>query len=174
MNDDDALLATRAARGDVAAFEALVRRHTGAVWRVARSMLRDDFAAEEAVQDTFLRAHASLATYRGEAAVRTWLAAICHRVCIDRLRLKRMETVPLDAAPPRRIVNDADERLHLDAAVQRLAVDERAAFLLVDVLGYTGAEAASIVGTPASTMRSRVARAREQLAADLALAGTER
>ena len=174
MSDDDASLARRAASGDVAAFEALVRRHTASVWRVARSMLRDDFAAEEAVQDTFLRAHAALGTFRGEAAVRTWLVSICHRVCIDRLRLKRAETVPLDEVAARRVTPEPDERLHLDAAVRRLAVDERAAFLLVDVLGYTGAEAAEIVGTPASTMRSRVARAREQLAADLAPTGTER
>jgi len=175
VTDDDASLAARAGTGDVAAFEALVRRHTDAVWRVARSMLRDDFAAEEAVQDTFLRAHRALPGFRGDAAVRTWLVSICSRVCIDRLRLVRAETVPLDeVAVPYAREHGADDRLHLDAAVRRLDVDERAAFLLVDVLGYTGAEAAGLVGAPASTMRSRVARARERLATDLAPAGAER
>ena len=174
MDTNDASLVRRAARGDVAAFEALVRRHTDAVWRVARSMLRDDFAAEEAVQDTFLRAHRALGSFRGDAAVRTWLVSICHRVCIDRLRLKRAETVPLDEVPAPSVSATTDDRLYLDEAVGRLDVAERAAFLLVDVLGYTGTEAARIVGAPASTLRSRVARAREQLAAELALTGTER
>ena len=176
MTDDDASLAARAATGDVVAFEVLVRRHTPAVWRVAASMLRDDFAAEEAVQDTFLKAHRALPSFRGEAAVRTWLVSICARVCVDRLRLARAETVPLDAVAATRAApaQPADDRLHLDAAVRGLAPDERAAFLLVDVLGYTGAEAAEIVGTPASTMRSRVSRAREQLAVALAPAGAER
>lgn len=172
---DDVDVVARAAAGDAASFETLVRSHTPAVWRVARSMLGDDFAAEEAVQDTFLRAHRALGSFRGESAVRTWLASICTRVCVDRLRLRTAEVVPLDAVGERAAVTaNADERLLLDQAVRRLDVDERAAFLLVDVLGYSGAEAADIVGAPASTMRSRLGRARGQLAADLAQAGTGR
>ena len=173
MTDDTSLVA-RARSGDDAAFEVLVRRHTDAVWRVARSMLHDDFAAEEAVQDTFLRVYRSLATFRGEAAVRTWLVSICTRVCVDRLRSKRADVVPLDRAETVRTAGPSDDRVHLEAAVRRLATDERAAFLLVDVLGYTSGEAAELIGAPASTLRSRVARAREQLAAALAPAGVER
>ncbi|HVF06482.1 MAG TPA: sigma-70 family RNA polymerase sigma factor [Frankiaceae bacterium] len=171
---DDAALVRRAAGGDVLAFETLVRRHTDAVWRVARSMLRDDFAAEEAVQDTFLRAYRALGTFRGDAAVRTWLVSICTRVCVDRLRLRRPEVVPLEEAAARRTAPDPDDRVQLDAAVRGLAPDERAAFLLVDVLGYTSGEAAAVAGAPASTLRSRLGRAREQLAAALAPAGVER
>jgi RNA polymerase sigma-70 factor (ECF subfamily) len=169
---DDTELARRAGRGDAVAFETLVRRHTDAVWRLARSMLGDDFTAEEAVQDTFLKAHRALRDFRGDSAVRTWLLAICSRVCLDRLRLRRRETVPLSAVGDVAAEGaDVADRLHLDRAVRGLAEEERAAFLLVDVLGYNGAEAAAIVGAPATTVRSRLARARERLAAELAPAG---
>lgn len=162
---DDLGLAERAGKGDELAFELLVRRHTEAAWRLARSLLRDDFAADEAVQDTFVKAHRALGSFRGDAAVKTWLLAICHRTCIDRLRLKQAEIVPLDEARAKRRRDDEHElRLAIEHEVSRLGDAEREAFTLVDMLGYSREEAASVVGVPASTMRSRVARARAQLA----------
>lgn len=175
---DDVALIERAAGGDDVAFELLVRRHTDAAWRLARSLLRDDFAAEEAVQDTFVKAHRALGSFRGDAQVRTWLLSICHRTCIDRLRLKKAEIVSLDEARTRRRRDDQHElRLTIEAEVARLGDVEREAFTLVDILGYSREEAASVVGVPPSTMRSRVARAREQLAralGDEAATGAQR
>lgn len=165
--DDETALAARAAAGDDVAFEVIVHRHTGAVWRVARALLPDDGSAEEAVQDTFLRAHRGLASFRGEASLRTWLVSICHRVCVDRLRTRRLPQSSLslevlvgegsDEAPT------SDLRLALRRAVEQLHAVEREAFVLVDVLGHTREEAARICGVPSSTMRSRVSRARAQL-----------
>jgi RNA polymerase sigma-70 factor (ECF subfamily) len=161
---DDHTLVRKAAQGDELAFEVLVRRHTESVWRLARSLLRDDFAAEEAVQDTFLKAHRALAGFRGEAAVTTWLLAICHRCCIDRLRRRRAEVVPIEHLRERRAREDTAElRLSLQAALETLSPNDRQAFTLVDVLGYSREEAAAITGMPASTMRTRVARARARL-----------
>ena len=163
MDDHD--LIRRAAGGDQPAFEALVRRNTPAVWRMARSMLTDDMAAEEAVQDTFLKAYRNLHTFRGEAKVSTWLLTICHRACIDRLRLKRADVVSLDAVRRERGREDRPElRLALEAALAGLPHEEREAFVLVAVTGHSREEAAEIVGVPASTMRSRVSRARQRLA----------
>jgi RNA polymerase sigma-70 factor (ECF subfamily) len=163
MDDHD--LIRQAAGGDQPAFEALVRRNTPAVWRMARSMLNDDMAAEEAVQDTFLKAYRNLHTFRGEAKVSTWLLTICHRACIDRLRLKRADVVSLDAVRRERGREDRPElRLALEAALADLPHEEREAFVLVAVTGHSREEAAEIVGVPASTMRSRVARARQRLA----------
>lgn len=166
--DDDHALVIDAAGGSREAFESLVRRHTDAVWRMARARLRDDFAAEEATQDTFLKAYRNLHTFRGESAVRTWLLSICHRTCIDRLRLKRAELVSLEDARPLRSPEERpDLKVALEAAMEHLAPEEREAFQLVDVLGYSREEAAAVVGVPSSTMRSRVARARERLAREL-------
>jgi RNA polymerase sigma-70 factor, ECF subfamily len=88
----DAVLAASAAGGDTGAFEMLVRRHYAAVWRVAFLSVREEMAAEELTPDTFLRAYGALAGWRGDASLRTWLATICRRLCIDRARLKRLET----------------------------------------------------------------------------------
>ena len=166
---DDWGLIERARDGDAAAFELLVRRHTDAVWRAARGFLRDDFAAEEVVQDTFLKAYRALGSFRGEAAVRTWLVSICHRSCVDRSRRKQAEVVPLfwsrSVAVPgtQRDQNAVEVRLAIEAALPSLPDDERRAFVLVDVLGYSREEAAEVVGVPSSTMRSRLARARRRL-----------
>lgn len=162
---DDHALVRAAVEGDEEAFETLVRRHTDAAWRMARSMTRDDFLAEEVVQDSFLKAYRNLGSFRGEAKFSTWLLSICHRTCIDRLRLKRAEVVPLDEVrglhgPPER----TDLKVAIEHALERLPDDEREAFTLVEVVGHTREDAAAIVGVPASTMRSRVSRAREKLA----------
>lgn len=161
---DDRELAAEAAAGDDLAFELLVRRHTDAAWRLARWLLPDDFAAEEAVQDTFLKAYRALGSYRGDAAVRTWVLAICHRTCIDRLRLKRAHIVSLDQARDLRAATEEVElRVALEAALGSLPDDERRAFTLVHVLGHSRNDAARIAGVPPSTMRSRVSRARRRL-----------
>ena len=167
MEDEE--LVQQAREGDVAAFELLVRRHAVGAWRFARSVLDDDFAAEEAVQDAFLRAHRGLDGFRCEAAFSTWLLTIVRRACLDRLRLKQAPVVSLEEV---RVVRSRQESAHLrvilEEAVAALAPVEREAFTLVDVLGYSREEAAGVVGVPASTMRSRVARARERLAESLA------
>lgn len=165
---DESELVTRAKRGDDAAFEVIVRRHTDAVWRLARSLVSDDATAEEAVQDTFVKAYRALPTFRGDAAVSTWLHAICARTCLDRRRRRRLESVPLDdaataAAASGPAPSGVEDRIVLDAAIAQLPDDERIAFTLVSVLGYAHDEAAAIVGSVPSTMRSRLARARTRL-----------
>jgi RNA polymerase sigma-70 factor, ECF subfamily len=162
---EDAALVARAAAGDETAFELIVRRNTDPVWRLARTILRDDFAAEEAVQDTFLKAHRALSSFRGDASVKTWLCSICHRACIDRLRKKSAQVVPLEAVREQRAREQQVElRLAIQEAMDELTDDERRAFELVHVLGFSREEAAAIVGVPPSTMRSRVTRARQRLA----------
>ena len=165
---DDTDLMVRACEGDAVAFEVLVRRHADGLWRLARSMVRDDHLAEEAVQDTFVKAHRSLRSYRGEAAVKTWLSSICYRTCLDALRLRKASVVPLEAARQRGRSEDHEERLVLQGAVASLNQAEREAFTLVHVLGYSRDEAAAILGVPASTMRSRTTRACQRLAELLA------
>jgi RNA polymerase sigma-70 factor, ECF subfamily len=167
----DAALAASAADGDTSAFEMLVRRHYAAVWRVAFLFVRDEAAAEELTQDTFLRAHGALAGWRGDSSLRTWLATICRRLCIDRVRRKQLETViapDLEAMAGSTSETEAlADRFDLQAALDQLPDDEREAFLLVHHYGYSSSETATLVGVPASTVRSRVGRARLRLVAAL-------
>jgi RNA polymerase sigma-70 factor, ECF subfamily len=169
----DAVLAVSAAGGETGAFETLMRRHYAAVWRIAFLSVRDEMAAEELTQDTFLRAYGALAGWRGDASLRTWLATICRRLCIDRARLKRLETVTapdLEAVAGSTSETEAlADRFDLRAALDRLPADDREAFLLVHHYGYSSFEAATLLGVPASTLRSRVGRARERLAAALSV-----
>ena len=165
--DDDGELLRRASGGDAAAFELLVRRHAAALFRLARPIVRDDQVAEEVVQDTFLKAHANLRSFRGEAAVKTWLSSICYRTAIDRSRRRQPVVVPIETADATARPDDVDLRMALSDALDELPDDEREAFYLVQVLGYSREEAASICAVPASTLRSRVGRARLRLAASL-------
>ncbi len=75
--DTDAVLIAAAVAGDRLSFEILVRRHSPALYRYAGSMLRDDGDAADAVQDTLVSAWRNLSSFRGDAAVSTWLFAIC-------------------------------------------------------------------------------------------------
>jgi RNA polymerase sigma-70 factor, ECF subfamily len=164
----DAALAASAAGGDAGAFEELVRRHYAAVWRVAFLSVREEMAAEELTQDTFLRAYGALAGWRGDASLRTWLATICRRLCIDRARRRQLDMVnapDLEALAGSSSETEAlADRFDLQAALDRLPADDREAFLLVHHYGYSSFEAATLLEVPASTVRSRVARARLRLA----------
>ena len=163
---DDSALAVQAGEGDEAAFELLVRRHAPAAWRLARSMLSDDFQAEEAVQDAFVKAYGALPSFRGDSAFRTWLLKICHRTCLDRIRSRRVEPVPLSAVADLPVLDESpDLAVLLEQTLERLSADERQAFELVHVVEFSREEAAEICGVPASTMRARVTRARQRLAA---------
>lgn len=149
---------------------ALAREHAGVVWRFATGMLGDADAAEEVTQDTFLRAHRARDSFRGEASPLTWLLSIARNVCVDRLRRRSPQSVPLDAVPegalrpaPGDPAGQAVARRVLADGLQHLAAAEREAFVLVDVLGFGGAEAARLLGVPATTLRSRRHRAHAQL-----------
>lgn len=164
MTEDESGLVRRAAAGDEIAFELLVRRHTDAVWRLCYGVLRDHGTAEDAVQDTFVKAYRALAEFRAESTFKTWLLTIAHRTALDQARKPREQVVSLEAARRER-ARDTDHatRVALGIAIDALPVDEREAFMLVDVLGLSREEAATVTGTPASTLKSRLARAHERL-----------
>lgn len=152
---------------DDSCLRELIGRHQRSLRQLARSMLRNDADADEAVQDTFVAVFRSAASFRGESAAKTWLHSICYRQCLARLRRKRFDVVPLDvdfAVGAIAVEVDHTFNAVLDAAVRQLPEPNRVAFVLVDVLGWSREDAAGIVGVPGNTMRARVARARELLA----------
>src|SRR5687767_15514877 len=86
----DAELATQAAAGDHAAFEAIMRRHNRALFRTARAILRDDAEAEDALQEAYLQAYRTLGSFRGDARLSTWLARV---VANEALMLRPKQTL---------------------------------------------------------------------------------
>lgn len=159
-------LALAAAGGDRVALGEFIRLAQGDVWRFLAHLAGPD-AADDLTQDTFLRAMDALPTFRGEAPARTWLLTIARRAAADRVR--RALTRPAVPCPPEELgatpVGDASARVELVAMLASLDADRREALVLTQVVGYSYAEAAAIVGVPLGTIRSRVARARADLLA---------
>lgn len=167
---------SRGTRVTAEGLERLVRDHGEVVWRFATGLLGDPVEAEDVAQETFVRVHRSLEGFRGESSVRTWILSICRNACIDRLRRRRAPVVSLEAlredghdpAPP---VDDPAEghavRALVARGLARLPSEEREAFVLVDVLGLSGVEAAETCGIPPTTLRSRLHRAHDKLVTEL-------
>jgi RNA polymerase sigma-70 factor (ECF subfamily) len=155
--------------GEPDAFGELFRRHRDRLWAVALRTLSDREEAADALQDALLSAHRAAARFRGDSAVTTWLHRIVINSCVDRLRRRRAHpTVPLpEDLPGREPVAapvDHDTVLVVREALRRLAADQRIAITLVDLQGYSVAEAAEILEVAEGTVKSRCARGRARLA----------
>ena len=164
--DDAALLRAHAA-GDREAFAELVRRHRDRLWAVALRTIGDREDAADALQEAMISAYRSAHQFRGDSAVTTWLHRIVVNACLDRVRRRGARpTVPLVDTEPAPIPPvDSDTALDVRAALAQLAAEQRAAIVLVDVQGYSVAEAARILGVAEGTVKSRCARGRARLAA---------
>jgi RNA polymerase sigma-70 factor (ECF subfamily) len=159
-----------AAEGDRMALHAVVRETQADVWRFCAHLVDRD-AADDLTQEVYVRAMGSVHRFRGDASARTWLLSIARRTCADeiRRRQRRRPWERLTDAPPEVAQADASGRSDLQALVDHLDPDRRAAFLLTQQLGLSYAEAAEALEVPIGTVRSRVARAREDLVAALAV-----
>jgi RNA polymerase sigma-70 factor, ECF subfamily len=166
--DELTFLARAAGRGDRAALASFVRETQGDVWRLC-AYLVDPASADDLAQDTYLRAVPALRKFRGDAPVRAWLLSIARRACAaeigarsrDRQLAARLAAVPDHALgqPPA----EPGAQAAADELLAALEPGRRAAFVLTQLLGCSYAEAAAICGCPVGTIRSRVARAREDL-----------
>jgi RNA polymerase sigma-70 factor, ECF subfamily len=177
-SDAELLAAHRA--GDADAFGQLAERHSRELWAIALRTLGDPDDAADAVQEALVSAYRRASTFRGDAAVRTWLRRIVVNACIDRIRHERVRrTVPWPERDlPSRRPDPAVElvtRLAVGEALAMVPVEQRVAVVLVDVQGYPVAEAAAILEIPVGTVKSRCARGRHRLSALLGhLRGEER
>lgn len=155
--------------GDSQAFGVLAGRHADGMWGVAVRTLRHPEDAADAVQEALIAAMRRAEGFRGESAVRTWLYRIVINACIDRIRQERRRpTVPLGGVePPARHdqVGELATRMAVGDALQALPSEQRVAVVLVDVQGWSIAEAAEIMNVPIGTVKSRCARGRLRLAA---------
>ena len=167
--DDADLLAAHHA-GDPDAFGQLAERYSRELWAIALRTLGNPHDAADAVQEALVAAYRRAGTYRGDAAVRTWLRRIVVNACIDRIRHERLRrTVPWpERDVPSRRPDPAVElatRMAVGEALAMVPVEQRIAVVLVDVQGYPVAEAAAILEVPVGTVKSRCARGRARLAA---------
>jgi RNA polymerase sigma-70 factor (ECF subfamily) len=149
-----------------ASFEALYDRHSPYLFRVALRMLRgDQAAAEDALQEAWIRAVTSLSRFRGESSLRTWLCGITMNCCREAWRRRPVQ--PIDELPEMSGASPS-ESAHLDAirleqALGRLDDSSREIIELFDVLGHTHEEVSRILGIAPGTSKSRLFRARETL-----------
>ncbi len=172
MTDEDPLttLALAAGRGDRAALDQFIRATERDVWR-AVAFFGDPGNADDLTQETYLRVISALPRFAGRSSARTWLLSIARRVVVDQIRRNQARPrttsqidvegllgVPQSAA---RFEDVVEIRLLIDG----LAPDRRDALVLTQVLGLSYEEAAEVCGCPLGTIRSRVARARDDLIA---------
>ena len=167
---DAELLAAHAA-GDPLAFGELVTRHRDRMWAVALRTLRDPEEAADAVQDAFISAFRAAGKFRAESAVTTWLHRIVVNACLDRIRRRQARpTSPLpdegpgEPAVPGDQYADREVAMDIEQALGSLPVDQRAVIVLVDVEGYSVADAAIALSVAEGTVKSRCARGRAKLA----------
>ena len=171
-HDDTALI--RAARnGDLDAFEALVREHTPAVYAHALRFFGDPHAAEDVVQEVWIKVFRSLSTFDERARLSTWLYRITRNACLDAVRAGKRRPATLDpldtVAAPGDLSNEVALAVSLERAIAALSPEDREAFSAVALFGLSYAEASQTLGVPAGTVKSRVFRARRSLTHSLAL-----
>lgn len=152
--------------GDPDAFGEIFRRHKDRMWAVAMRTCGNRELAADAVQDAFISAFRRSDSYRGDAALTTWLHRIVVNACLDRLRRER----PSAELPDRELGDGKDRtgqvetRLDVHAALAALPEAQRAALVLVDMHAVPVAEAAAILGVAEGTIKSRCSRGRAALA----------
>jgi RNA polymerase sigma-70 factor (ECF subfamily) len=166
--DELAGWAQAAREGDPVAVAALVRATQSDVWRLCAHLV-DAAEAADLAQETYLRALRSLPSYEARAPFRIWLLGIARRTCMDALRARTRRRALLQRLALSRAESQADPAgtVTTSALIGSLDPDRRAAFVLTQMLGLSYMEAAEVCGVPIGTVRSRVARAREDLQCNL-------
>lgn len=170
MTDSD--LVRRTLDGDSHAFTLLADRHTPACLRFATRMLGSIDDAEDATQDTLVRAYRALATFDARTAFRTWLFTIlvnrCRSALAGRVRRRRWFASD-DGALANAVAPDDGSalRFELEAAIEALPPEQREAFLLKHVEGLEYVEMADVTGVGVSALKMRVQRACTRLRTEL-------
>ncbi|KAA8968240.1 RNA polymerase sigma factor SigC [Mycobacterium sp.] len=173
--DDDAVtaLALAAARGNSPALEAFVKATQHDVWRFVAYLSSDGGSADDLAQETFLRAIGAIKRFSGRSSARTWLLAIARRVVADHIRYAQSRPRTAPGADPEQLLNrdraarGFEDLVEVRTLIAALTAEQREALLLTQLLGLSYADAAAVCGCPVGTIRSRVARARDALLADL-------
>jgi RNA polymerase sigma-70 factor (ECF subfamily) len=167
--DAEAALVSRCRRGELGAFEELYGAHAARLYNVACRLLGNPADAEDLVQEAFLQAHRKLDTFRGDAALGTWLHRLLVNLGLDHLRsragraaqatsgIEDVKVVPFTRP------DSVGERIDLAHAIAQLPEGSRAAFVLHDVEGLDHKEVAAVLGVSEGTSKSQLHKARLKL-----------
>lgn len=176
---DETVLIAAAQKGSLEAFNALVLAYQGQVYNLARYILRDDAAADDAAQEAFISAYRALKDFRG-GSFRAWLMRIVTNACYDDLRSRQrrptvswdeFEDLDEDANPhlvdhgelPEANVQRGELGALLDRVIATLPQDQRMVLVLVDRLEYSYEEVAAVLKMRMGTVKSRLFRARARM-----------
>ena len=180
INLSDQALVEKVRGGNYLAFESLVTRYEGKVYRLAIRMLRNPQDAEDALQETFLQVFRGLPGFEGRSQFSTWLFRLATNVCLMRIRHRETEPsklLPLEDYLPRleegethQTVDWADRpedallnkesREKMMEALDKLPPEYRAVFILRDIEGFSNAETGESLGISVAAVKSRLHRAR--------------
>ena len=168
---DDGRLAELAATGDERAFEVIYDRHHRALLGFCRHMLGAQDEGEDALQQTFLRAHRSLLAQGAPDELRPWLYAIARNRCLTMLASRKVAAVPVDEVEPATAGPGADAESRADLRellgdIARLPADQRSALVLAELGDLSHAEIARVIEVPTAKVKALVHQARSRLIAD--------
>ena len=187
--DTDLELVRRVQQGDRRAYDALVIRYQRRIERLIGRMVRDADLVQDIAQETFIRAYRALPQFRGESAFYTWL----YRIAVNTAKKALMElgrspvinestllaareeedetsaraAEPIDEATPEAVLAGKEIARTVNEAIEALSVDLRQAIVLREIEGLSYEEIAEVMNCPIGTVRSRIFRAREAVAAKL-------
>ena len=186
--DADALLVDRARRGETAAFEMLVVKYQRRIERLISRMVRDPDLVQDVAQETFIRAYRAIAQFRGDSAFYTWLYRIAINTAKKTLvelkrdplvseaslargddgdETSRVENELSDGETPEALMASKEIAAAVNAAIEALSEDLRQAITLREIEGLSYEEISEAMNCPIGTVRSRIFRAREAIAARL-------
>lgn len=173
------MIIKKAQKGDIAAFEALVKAHEGFVYNLALRTLHSEADAQDAAQEVFIKVWTSLGSFRGDSKFSVWLYRVTGNVCTDILRRRRSDTVSLtvddgeggdtemeiaDTAPtPHEALEKRERSAALKEALDSLPEDYRKALILREAGGMSYYEIATALDLDMGTVKSRIFRARKKL-----------
>lgn len=176
---DEINLVESAQKGNLDAFNALILQYQTRVFNLARYILHDDAAADDAAQEAFIAAYHALASFKG-GSFRAWLLRIVTNQCYDALRRNKRrpaiswadfgdleeEANPYlvdESASPERLSQQQDLRVILDRGLSVLPEEQRLVIVLIDQMSFTYDEVMQMTHMPLGTVKSRLYRARAQM-----------
>lgn len=175
MNEQETLWIKQARQGDDGAFGRLVESYQRPVFSVCYRMLGNSRDAEDAAQESFIRAYCYLNKYDPNRPFGTWLLSIASHYCIDRMRKRRLKTVSTDVLPPEvvpdrnapnpeKVFRNEEKELAIQRLLENLKPTDRAAFILRYWHRYSEKEIAEALDLTVSAVKSRLYRSRQSLA----------
>jgi RNA polymerase sigma-70 factor (ECF subfamily) len=163
-----------AQQGDVEAFTDLVIAHQSAVYNLCYRMLGDPYEAEDAAQETFLRAYKAMKSYDQNRSFSTWVLSIAAHYCIDQLRKKRLNVTHIEETPylelpdpglnPEAQLAESEQQQKIRSLLNELGEIDRAIVIMFYWYEFSYAEIAEVLNLSSSAVKSRIHRARLQLA----------